>query len=96
MVVLPSPVRHKVVDIEREPRYGEEHHHQEEHLDCPPPRGQPSYLLLLRGSPNMASTPEVVGDEGVGHHGDQEWYEELYEEHAERHPGSSTRGEGEL
>ena len=44
----------------------------------------------------MASTPEVVGDEGVGHHSDQEWYEELYEEHAERHPGSSTRGEGEL
>ena len=86
---LPAPVRHEVVEVEREPRHGEEDHHQDQHLDGPPPAGESPQLLLLSDGSDVVRAPEVVGDVGVGQHGDQQGDEELYEEH---HQGDHSSG----
>ena len=78
-----------MVEVEGEPGDREEDHHQDQHLDGPPSAGQSPQLLLLGDGSDVVGAPEVVGDVGVGQHGDQQGDQELDEEH---HQGDHSSG----
>ena len=85
-----------MIEVERQPGHSEEDDHQDQHLDSPSSRGQSPEMLLVSGDPHCPRAPEMIGDERVGEHGDQERHQELDQEHDQRDPGPGGGGQDQL
>ena len=85
-----------MIQVEGKPGDSKQDDDQNQHLDGSPPTCQSPELLLLGGGSNVSRTPQVVGDHGVGRHGDQQRDQELYQEHDQRYPGPEVCRENQL